>query len=753
MDKQRAVKAATSTFGVELRAQRVLKGLSLSRLSTLVHYDKGHLSRVERGLTMPTAELARACDEALQADGQLLALHDIEAVRPTAGPRPAQLPGAPTIFVGRSYHLRRITELVGDDQRPGAVAIVAIDGPPGVGKTSLALSWAHQAQDSFPDGVLFADLAGYGPNPNPATPSEILEGFLRALGVEADRIPVEESQRTALYRSLLHQQRVLVVLDNAVDSGQVRPLLPGSETCVVVATSRTRLSGLVITDAAVGITLNPLSPNESIGLIRTIIGDPRADADPQAVASIAHRCAYLPLALRIAAERLVAHPRRAVTELATDLIAEGDRLDVLTAGDDDTLALRAVFSWSYRTLGDKEALLFRQMGLHRGPYLSAEAAAALAGLPVARTRLLLTRLVEAHLVEQLDSGTYRLLGLLRPYAFQLAEETDLLDDSALAVARLVRWYQYSAHAAYRMLTPNCPDLHLAPPGHGIHPLRFASYEEAVAWCEAEQANFAPVLAAGRQGGLNIACWQLAAVLIGYFLLRKPWGTWVATQQIGAEAAQAAGDPLAEAWVRANLGEAHRQQRQLDDAQRHFEFALYLSCHEPAALGHCWALAGMGFLAMDRKQYGEAVNALDKVVGYFGTSGYLYGEATVFAALGDAYRGLGDLDRALYYGGQALELFQVIHDRKSQGDTLIRLARTAGARREFDLAYAYCAEALAAHRECGDRWSEAADLQEKGNLLILSGSDVSGAHKYWRSALEIFEDIDRLKAAEILAILP
>ncbi|MGO1053034.1 ATP-binding protein [Crossiella sp. CA198] len=742
----------SGSFGAELRAWRVRKGLSLSQLSTLVHYDKGHLSRVERGLIPSVTALAKACDTALNADGKLYQLHDIAEAKPTAGPKPAQLPAAPTTFVGRSYHLGRMTGLLGDDKHPGSVTVVAIDGTPGVGKTSLALRWAHSVRDRFPDGVLFAALDGYGPDASPAASYDVLEGFLRALGVAPDRIPAEESHRAALYRSLLHQRRMLVVLDNAVDSRQVRPLLPGSESCVVVTTSRHRLSGLVIADAAVCLTLNPLSVDEAAELIRSIIGPRRADTDPGAVASITQRCSYLPLALRIAAERLVAHPQLAVSELATDLIGEADRLNVLTAGDDDTLALRAVFSWSYRALDDSEARLFRLLSLHRGPFLSTEAVAALSGDTVARTRRLLTRLVEAHLVEQAGPGAYRLLGLLRLYATDLVEDTDTHEVRATAVSRLVRWYLHSAHSAFRVLTPHCPHLNLGPPRDGLCPWRFADYNEATAWCEAELPNFTSILQAARQAGLNTECWQLAVALFGFFLLRKPWGIWLSTQLVGVEAARAAGNELAESWVLTNLGEACRQQHQLDEAQGHFDRALNLSRAHPGSIGYCWGLAGIGYVAMDRKQYAAASNALAEAVMRFRASGYTYGEATALAALGDAHRGQSDLDRAMVFGKQALELFRSLDDRKAQGDTLIRLVRTATACGEFAQAHVYCADALAAHRECGDRWSEADDIQEKGNILYLGDDDLLGAQKCWRAALEIFEDIDRFKATQLRELL-
>jgi DNA-binding SARP family transcriptional activator len=332
---------------------------------------------------------------------------------------PRQLPPGTADFTGRRENLGRLAGAA----RAGVPA-VAICGPAGAGKTALAVHWAHQIADRFPDGQLFVDLQGYSPG-SPVATAEALRRFLSALGTAPDRIPPDQEEASALFRSLVAGKRVMVLLDNAGSAGQVRPLLPGAAGCLAVITSRSRLPGLLARSGGTTVGVGPLAASEAVSLLRALLGDARVDAEPAAAAAIAARCAYLPLAVRIAAERAAHRPQMPLARLAAELAAEHDRLDALTAGEDPGTAVRSVLSWSYRGLPPAAARLFRLLGLHPGPDISVPAAAALAGTSTTDAARLLETLADIHLLEETAPGRYHLHDLLRAYAAERATTSAL----------------------------------------------------------------------------------------------------------------------------------------------------------------------------------------------------------------------------------------------------------------------------------------------------------------------------------------
>ncbi|MEU4493550.1 helix-turn-helix domain-containing protein [Streptomyces sp. NPDC023998] len=433
-DRRPAV-GAPATFGQLLRARRQHLGLSLAQLASRVHFDRGHVSKVETDKRSPSVNFAEACDRALNVGDTFTTIATAleAAARQQQGwVHPAQLPATKHNFVGRQHYLNRLDKVLRADEQSLAVPVAVIDGPPGVGKTALAVQSAHRAVNDghFADGQLFVDLQGPGSG-TAAAPFDVLEDLLRALGVPTEHIPADLEQRAATFRSVLHGREVLLVLDNAADAQQILPLLPGSPGCAVVVTSRSRLPGLISLVGAVTLTLPELSRPEAALLIRSIIGDVSADADPAAVAVLAERCGHLPLALALAGEHVVSHRHNTAGTLATDLKPEQARLD-LAAGD---VVLRHAFDASYITLDESTARMFRLLGLLPSHAINAAAAAAAAGVGQDEASLLLRNLAGAHLIRQHDERHYQLPDLLRAYATGLAQHLDSESERTKALRR------------------------------------------------------------------------------------------------------------------------------------------------------------------------------------------------------------------------------------------------------------------------------------------------------------------------------
>jgi DNA-binding SARP family transcriptional activator len=379
---------------------------------------------------------------------------------------PRQLPQAVPGFTGRATELRTLTGLIGRrGQAPGTVVISAIAGTAGVGKSALAVHWAHQAAGQFPDGQLYVNLRSYDLG-QPLSPADALAGFLRSLGVPGADIPQEEQERAACYRRLLADKRMLVVLDNAGSADQVRPLLPGAEACAVLVTSRDALAGLAARDGAARSYLDVLPLPEAVALLRSLIGA-RVDAEPGAAVELAKQCCRLPLALRVAAEFAASRPAAPLAGLAAELADLRTRLDLLTAGRDPSTEVRAVFSWSYRRLSVPDARAFRMLGLHPGPDIEPYAAAALAGLTVPQARLALDTLARAHLIQPVAPGRHSMHDLLRTYARELTAAVDSDDDRQAALTGLFDHYARTAAAAMDTLLPAERTTVPASPGRSL----------------------------------------------------------------------------------------------------------------------------------------------------------------------------------------------------------------------------------------------------------------------------------------------
>jgi hypothetical protein len=453
-------------FGLELRRLRERRKLSLRQMGRLVNFTPGYLSKIENGRA-PTVSLARLCDEALLANGRLVRLARVSA-EPA---HPDQLPPVVGRSAGRKEELGHLTAML--RRRVPGPLIAVVDGSPGVGKSTLAIRAAHQVTDDFPDGVLYADLRGASPDEPPLQPGEVLSAFLFALGAPVSPGSGVDAQ-SALYRSVLSGRRALVVLDNATSSTQVKPLLPGGSECTVLVTSRQRLAELVLMVDAERVTLAPLDGPASIALFHHVLGEERVNADRDAFDELARLCGHLPIALRIAAERVAARHDRPVRHLLDQLRTRP--LDALET--EGTVGIRDVLEPSYRRLDVASARLFRLIGLHPGADVTTSTAAALAGVPCAEAERRLDRLSAAHLVET-HGERYRLPPLIAHYAAEQATLTETPEHRQAAIDRLAASYLTAATAALDTPARVSP----AASCCAVHPV-----PEASRWYATEAAN-------------------------------------------------------------------------------------------------------------------------------------------------------------------------------------------------------------------------------------------------------------------------
>lgn len=702
-------------------------------------------------------------------------------------PPPRQLPADIPAFTGRMRPMGRLDELL---DHPATGVVCALEGMAGVGKTALALHWAHRVANRFPDGQLYVNLRGYAPGV-PLRPLPVLAQFLRSLGVPDSRVPTDLAEAAAAYRSLLAGRRVLVLLDNAADPDQVRPLLPGGAGCVTLVTSRSRLAGLVAQEGATGLALDVLPDDEAIALLARILGRRLVEGEPAAVAELVRRCAGLPLALRIAAANLATRPALTVAGYVAQLRGTGGtgQLAALTVAGDDHAAVRAAFDLSYRRVPEPARRAFRLLGLAFGPDIDAEAAAALAGVPVADGREQLAALATAHLVEEHSPGRYLCHDLLRAYAAERVQLEESPGDRKAAQDRLYRYYLDGALAADRLLFPH----QLRPPAAGPDadppPARFTGADPAGRWLDAEWQNLVAAVHSAAADGRDVA-WRLGNALRGYVLPRVSAAEAGPLMERVCAAAEAAGQPAAlgqallclsgirfqqgrgqqavddlaraqaafraEGWaagegaVLSNLATVHLHLGQPREALRCYTDARALyrklgSGAEPPTIA-----VNLGLVLVDLGRLPEAVTHTRRVAAAFADPGQESHGGHSFSILGMVHRLLGEFGPALRWYSRALSRYREIGDTTGEAIALRGLAEIHCDTGELVTALELGQASLRLAREIGH------DIEEAETLLVLalvhqSRSDPPAADRDSRQALALARQMSnrRLVAESLL----
>lgn len=672
------------------------------------------------------------------------------AVRPPDSgpplPVPRQLPARPRSFTGRTRDLDRLSAIMDARSSPDTVAICAIGGIGGIGKTWLALHWAYRHIGRFPDGQLFVDLRGFDPVDEPLLPAVVLRGFLAAVGVPPAAIPTDLDAQSGLYRSLLADKRILVVLDNARDTAQVAALIPAGPDCTVLVTSRNQLTGLVTTQGACVLDLGPLPEPEAHDLLASRLGHDRVAAEPDAAAELLASCAGLPLALSVVAARS-SNPasRPSLALLAEELRGASTRLNGLDAGE-AAASVPAVLASSIQALRPEAAELFRLLGLAPGPDTSLPGAASLAAQPVHGARVAMRELQSLYLVEQHVPGRYRMHDLVRLSAAELARRDRTEEERDAALQRLVDFHVHTAVAAEYLLDPHHPPVPIGEPAPGSRPQPLADETAALEWFGDEHAVLLTVQRFAAEQGLHSAVWHLAWTLDAFHWRRGHLADDLLVWQAGLAAADALGDPALRARARRRLGHAHLRAGDHVAGTELLEESLALAeqtndlrnqAHTLGALAWAWELRGREQRALDHAlRANRLFHSLDMPVW----------ETRTLNDVGWHQARLGLLAEARASCEAALDGTRRHRDRDGEANALDCLAYIAELTGRHAQAVDYYHQSLAVYVESDHTYEQGATLDRLAAAHAARG-EYDQARDAWRRARELYRAQHRLTDVE------
>jgi len=613
-------------------------------------------------------------------------------------------------------------------------------------KTALAVYWAHLVADRFPDGQLYANLRGFDPSGSVMDPAEAVRRCLDALHVPPERMPAELDDRAALYRSQLAGKRMLVVLDNARDTAQVRPLLPGTPTCLVLVTSRNQLTSLIAAEGAHPITLGLLTLDEAVQLLAQRLGADRLAAEPAAVKEIIACCAHLPLTLALVAARAAVRPHGGLHLLAEELRDTQHRWQTL-AGDDPTSNAQAVLSWSYQTLSSAAARLFRLLGLHPGPDIATSAAASLAGVTTSTVRPMLAELTGASLLVEHIPGRYTFHDLLRAYASDLAHRIDTDQQRHTATHRMLDHYQHTAYGAVRLINP---DPASARPHHTTprdQPELPVDYQQALRWFTTEHQVLLAVIDHAAATGFDTHTWELAQTLAIFLYRQGHWHDWVTIGRTAVAAAQRLADPPTQSRAHRILAGAYTMLNRFDDAHTHLNHALELATQAGDQAGQAHTQNRIAYLWGQRGNPTQGLSHIQRAFDLYQAAGNQLGQARALNTTGYLHALLDDYQQALTYCQQAFALFQELGNRVGQAYTSAGLGNI-----HYHLGHNAQALICLQHghtllRDIDDRYHVAATLTRLGDTHHAIGMP-QAARNAWQEALTIFNDLNHPLADKI-----
>jgi len=754
---------AGASLAALLRCRRHEAGLTQEELARKSGLSVRAISDLERGRsTRPYPRTARMLADAMglagaERDELLRAARDgRDAAGPAAaseqasGPRngtvPRQLPAGIAHISGREPELAELDELLGQDEQPaGAVVIAAISGMPGVGKTALAVHWARRAASRFPGGQLHANLRGFDAAGLPAEPGDIIRGFLEALQVPADQIPAGLDAQAALYRTLVASRRMIIVLDNARDAAQVRPLLPGSAACVVLVTSRRQLTGLAAAESAYLLTLDPLARSDAHELLTSRLGADRSASEPDAVSGLVDSCARLPLALSIAAARAAARPGFPLRVLARQLQDRQRRLNALDAGE-EAASIRAVFSWSYDQLSAGAARMFRLLGVHPGPDVSIPAAASMAAVPPEEASRLLSELTQSHLMAEHFPGRFEFHDLLRAYAAERAATHDG-ELSSAALRRVLDHYLHTTQAADQLINPARDAVVGDQPGPGVTPEQFQNEQVAQAWLQAERQVLIAAVRHAADAHFPQHALQLASTMVTFLDRQGQLHDYVTTQQIALAAAQHLGDLTAQARAHADLGGAYGRLDQFANASRCLSQALSQYSELQDVRGQARVHLSMSWLDNCHNRYGSGLAHCQDALRLFTTSGEELWQARALGQIGWCHVLLGQHDEAVSVCLQALSMHRKLSDQLGEAAVLESMGDAHILQAEYRRAATCFQHSAELYERLGELYYQAEATTRLGDAHQASGN-LPDARRAWHAALAILDAQGHPSAREL-----
>lgn len=664
---------------------------------------------------------------------------------------PRQLPAPVRQFVGRDTEVAELDGLLERADASAAVVISAIVGTAGVGKTALAVHWAHRVADRFPDGQLYANLRGFDPTGTPMSPAAAIRALLAALEVPAWRIPASVDAQAGLYRSLMAGRRTLLLLDNARDAGQVRPLLPGSPGCLAIVTSRSDLAGLAAIEGAHLVRLGLLTDAEARALLAARFGVARIDAEPRATAELVRLCARLPLALVIAAARVAARPRFRLAAFTGQLADTRSRLDALDTGD-ALASVRAVFSWSAGSLSAPAGRMFGLLGLHPGPDITVPAAASLAGVPLPQARAALAELASANLSAEHSPGRFTLHDLLRVYAAEQAPEPGGDRADSEAVGRILDHYLYTACAAAGLLNPQREAITLPAVRAGVTPETLASRQLAQSWLEAEHDVLLSAVSLAGEAGFDSHAWQLPWAIANFLDWRGYWDEWATTQLTAVTAATRLGDTAAQAVTRRLLGQACARLGDYDQARAHLTECAGLYHRLGDCDGEARVHQTLSWLYGElQDRFHISLSHSEQALVLYRASDNQAGQASALTNVGMARIKLGDPQQGRMDCQQALAIHEELGNLNGQGNAWHALGSAEYHLGDLAQAAGCYRRALGFFRDLGRRESEGATFIDLGDTCDAAG-DIEGARDAWQQALDILDDLHHQDAARVRAKL-